>query len=138
MSDFTKLPALSIRQPWAWLILHAGKDIENRSWKTRFRGKFLIHASKGCTFNDWNEARICYENLMIAGEISTSGGAIPDRRDLHRGGIVGMAEIVDCTMDTDSEWYMGGWGYVLRNAKPLPFVPCKGSLGFFFPPNNQQ
>lgn len=33
------MKALSIRQPWAWLILHAGKDIENRVWQTRFRGE---------------------------------------------------------------------------------------------------
>ena len=39
-----KMPALSIRQPWAWAILHAGKDIENRSWRTAFRGEVLIHA----------------------------------------------------------------------------------------------
>jgi hypothetical protein len=43
------MKALSIRQPWAWLILHAGKDIENRDRKPRnpalhFRGSFLIHA----------------------------------------------------------------------------------------------
>jgi hypothetical protein len=43
------MKALSIRQPWAWLILNAGKDIENRDWLTRFRGPFLIHASKGMT-----------------------------------------------------------------------------------------
>jgi len=37
--------ALSIRQPWAWAILH-GKDVENRTWVTRVTGEFLIHASK--------------------------------------------------------------------------------------------
>jgi hypothetical protein len=35
------IPALSIRQPWAWLICHAGKNIENRPWRTQFRGRFL-------------------------------------------------------------------------------------------------
>ena len=47
----TDLPdiALSIRQPWAWAILHAGKDIENRSWSTSFRGPVCIHAAKGMT-----------------------------------------------------------------------------------------
>ncbi len=40
------MKALSIKQPWAWAILNAGKDIENRNWKTNFRGKFYIHASK--------------------------------------------------------------------------------------------
>jgi len=40
------LPALSIWQPWAWLIANGYKDIENRTWWTKFRGPFLIHASK--------------------------------------------------------------------------------------------
>lgn len=39
--------ALSIRQPWASLILKAGKDIENRCWQTKVRGRVLIHAAKG-------------------------------------------------------------------------------------------
>ena len=50
------MKALSIRQPWAWLILHGGKDIENRDWATRFRGRVLIHASKGVTQDEWSDA----------------------------------------------------------------------------------
>jgi hypothetical protein len=37
--------ALSIRQPWVWAIVHAGKDIENRTWWTPYRGPVLIHAA---------------------------------------------------------------------------------------------
>ena len=37
--------AISIRQPWASLILKCGKDIENRSWPTKFRGRILVHAA---------------------------------------------------------------------------------------------
>lgn len=40
------MKALSIRQPWSWLIANDHKDIENRSWPTNFRGCFLIHAGK--------------------------------------------------------------------------------------------
>ena len=43
------MKALSIRQPWAWLIVHGRKDIENRSWRTKFRGRFLVHAAQGMT-----------------------------------------------------------------------------------------
>ena len=50
------MKALSIRQPWAWMILYAGKDIENREWPTRFRGRVLIHASKGMTHDEWEDA----------------------------------------------------------------------------------
>ena len=48
--------ALSIRQPWASLILNAGKDIENRCWPTKVRGRILIHAAKGCTRDELEDA----------------------------------------------------------------------------------
>jgi hypothetical protein len=38
--------ALIIRQPWAWAVVYAGKDVENRTWQTSYRGPLLIHAAK--------------------------------------------------------------------------------------------
>jgi hypothetical protein len=115
-------PVLSIRQPWAWLICHAGKDIENRKWPTKVRGRFLIHAGKGMTRGEYEDAAYCAES---------NGAKIPPFEMLDRGGIVGEAEIVDCVWDSDSPWFFGTYGFVLANAKPLPFYPCKGALGFF-------
>ncbi|MNQ62267.1 ASCH domain protein [compost metagenome] len=51
------MKALSIRQPWAWLIIHGGKDVENRSWHTKHRGRFLVHAAKGMTKHEYQAAR---------------------------------------------------------------------------------
>lgn len=102
--------ALSIRQPWCHHILCNGKDVENRTWKTNFRGPVLIHAGK------------------------TPEDAVYCRRiGAPLGGIVGMVEIVDCVTDFDSEWFRGPYGFVLRHPRPLEFVPCKGALGFFRP-----
>ncbi len=42
-----EMRALTIRQPWAWAIAVAGKDVENRSWQTSHRGLLAIHAGKG-------------------------------------------------------------------------------------------
>ena len=47
--------ALSIMQPWAWLIVNRHKPIENRSWHTNFRGHVLIHAGKKYSRSDHNE-----------------------------------------------------------------------------------
>jgi hypothetical protein len=118
------MKALSIRQPWAWLILHAGKDVENRRWTTSFRGRVLIHASKGMTREEYDEAdsTLGFANYKID---------IPDFDALARGGIVGSVEIVDCVERSDSAWFCGPFGFVLRDPKPLPFVPCRGALGFF-------
>ena len=40
------MKALSVRQPWAWAIIYAGKDVENRTWPTRYRGFVIVHASQ--------------------------------------------------------------------------------------------
>ncbi|WP_043588097.1 ASCH domain-containing protein [Geminisphaera colitermitum] len=125
--DLFKLPVLSIRQPWAWMILNAGKDVENRNWTTRFRGRFLIHAAKGCTRNEYESA--CeFARLEFDGDI-------PNLDTIPRGGIVGVAELVDCVGFSESPWLVGRYGFVLRNVQPLPFHPCKGALGFFYIPS---
>lgn len=121
-------PALSIRQPWAWLILNAGKDIENRDWPTNFRGRVLIHASKTCTKREYEEAMDFMTDRQILQGI---GMNIPSIKGMDRGGIVGSVEIVDCVTKSDSPWFIGEYGFVLRNPKLMPFAPWKGRLGFF-------
>ena len=119
------MKALSIRQPWAWLILHAGKDIENRNWSTKFRGTVLIHASKGCTKAEFEDASEFAEDIGINIEM------MPGWKQIERGGIVGSVEIVDCVDDSESKWFFGNYGFVLRNTKVLTFTPFVGALGFF-------
>lgn len=117
---------LSIRQPWAWLIVHGHKTIENRDWDTPWRGEFLIHAGVGLVQRDYRQIqRLAKLELDIV---------IPDFTDLEqvpRGGIVGVAELVRVVTDSESPFFMGPFGFELRNARPLPFVPWKGQLGWF-------
>jgi hypothetical protein len=105
------LKALSIRQPWCHHILYDGKDVENRDWPTNFRGRVLIHASK-------NESE---DRELIRA------------KKMPLGGIVGVMEIVDCVSKMNSQWFCGDFGFVIRNAKPIDLIPCKGALGFFSP-----
>jgi hypothetical protein len=56
---------------------------------------------------------------------------LPPEKELPRGGIVGEAELVDCVTEHSSPWYAGWFGFVLKNAKPLPFYACQGKLGIF-------
>lgn len=118
------MKALSIRQPWAWLIIHGGKDIENRDWATNVRGPILVHASKGMTRAEYEDAAEYYD----PGDI---GPDLPSFEALERGGIVGQVEITGCAKASTSPWFFGKFGFVLANAKPLPFRPYKGQLGFF-------
>ncbi|MGH8417983.1 MAG: ASCH domain-containing protein [Pseudomonas sp.] len=125
------MKALSIRQPWAWLIINGGKDIENRSWHTKFRGRFLVHAAKGMTRDEYCDA---LELVMRAAHIDVLRG-FPMFEDLERGGIVGSVELVDSVDTSDSPWYMGQKGFVLRDPTPLSFLPHKGRLQFFDVPD---
>jgi hypothetical protein len=104
--------ALSIRQPWPHRIFHEGKDIENRDWPTRYQGWFMIHAG------------VSREELDLDDPIETG---------LPRGGLVGLARIVSCVDRADSPWFFGRYGFVLRDAMPIPLIKCKGALGFFRP-----
>lgn len=128
------MKALSIRQPWAWAILAAGKDIENRDWSTGFRGPVLIHASKGMTQAEYED--FC-ETCRMARRAARAVGYvhIPDFDELQRGGIVGRAEIVDCVSEHSSPWFFGTYGFVLKNPQTLPFRLFKGALGFFDVPD---
>jgi hypothetical protein len=103
--------ALSIRQPWAWLILHAGKDIENRSWPTKFRGRILVHASKGLTRAEYEAGE---DPLWAAGGPAI---ALPPFEELERGGIVGAVDIVNCVTASRSPWFCGQFGFVLRDPR---------------------
>lgn len=128
------MKALSILQPWAWLIVNGHKDIENRSWPTRFRGRFLVHAGKKWgreQQDDLARVRAQFPHLVV-----------PDRFDV--GGIVGAVTITDCVNRLQSPWFVGEWGFVLSDAATCPFVPYRGQLGWsdiprvvlndFFPP----
>lgn len=131
----TDLPeyALSIRQPWAWAIINASKDIENRDWSTRFRGPVCIHASKGMTNREWDEAMDFIDRAFpvpLASQIGRRRSAIGSL-DAKRGGIIGVAEIVDCVEASPSPWFFGRYGFVLSNVRPVEFIPVKGALGFF-------
>lgn len=116
------MKALSIRQPWAWLIVNGHKDIENRTWPTWYRGPVLIHAGQTMTRVDYEHGLWACLDPVIE---------LPQFEKLERGGIVGVATIVDSVTRSDSYWYTGEHGFVLRDARPLPFYPFKGALGFF-------
>ena len=110
--------AISIRQPWAYAILHLGKDVENRPMRTHYRGRIFIQASLKVEEHEARELKL-------------------DPDELSTGAIVGSVEIVDCIRGSKSKWAnRGQWHWVLKNprvlAKPIPF---KGKLGFIRVPD---
>lgn len=128
MSEITK--ALSVRAPWWWAILH-GKPVENRDWYTNFRGVVWLHASKHWSRREIEEDTETILEMAAADGISMP---IPDVAEMLEacGCIVGSIEVVDCVRSHPSAFFVGQYGFVLRNPVPLiPAVPCKGALGFF-------
>lgn len=127
------MKCLSIRSPWWAWILHGGKDIENRKWKTAYRGPVLIHASKF-----WEHATVyaCMKDaLAMAGNPNPDGlHSMLDIMEMKklRGHVVGVVDIVDCVDKSDSPWFVGKHGLVLRNPRPFKTpVPVVGRLGLF-------
>jgi ASCH domain len=118
-----KCRALTVRQPWAWLIVNGYKDVENRSWATRQRGDILIHA--GMSKTDLNESVL---------------KALRSRFSIHfpntflHGGVIGVVEILDCKKGTSSRWHQCGLiGWVLAEPRRLPYRKCKGALSLYKP-----
>lgn len=122
------IPALSLRQPWAWAILCAGKDIENRTWSTNYRGRIRIHAAK-----TWDEDGNRWLN---------DHGFFPldwlRPRDL--GAYVGEVTVVDCCKFTPclrrdhGAWPFGPICWILEN--PMAYsepIPGRGYPGLYLP-----
>jgi ASCH domain len=113
---------LSVRQPWAELIVTGVKDVENRTWSTDYRGLVLILAS------------LQLARTPLAEIASRYGVVIPEQ--LRRGGIVGIAHLTDVVSRHPSRFYDGpinsegkrNFGFVFTGARTLPFVPWAGAL----------
>lgn len=129
------MKALSIRQPWAHAILFLGKDIENRTWNTNYRGRFYIHAGLR-EDPKWRRAKNHKGGILITHDmqqILTHRGAWSDK-----GGILGSVELFSVTeWSRRSRWFAGKYGFILRKPKAYDHViECKGNLGFFDPPKS--
>jgi hypothetical protein len=130
------MKCISVRVPWTWYLMYAGKDIENRgrTFPRQWRGRVLLQAS-----NWWNQEEIRCDiedaNRMWAKNHIRAEGA-PELTLQHldetRGHVIGTIEIADYVEQSDSPWFSGDLGIVVRN--PVPFttpIPLKGMLGLF-------
>jgi ASCH domain len=138
------MKALSIRQPWAWLIVNGYKTVENRSRSLgKHCGPLLIHASSQMTHADYVAA---YKHIAGQPALRNLLADLPpiSSPKFEFGGIVGTANMSMKLENINAhearavfvnakfvDWYTGPVGYVLKDAKPLPFKECKGRLGFF-------
>lgn len=126
------MKAISIKQPWASLIAHGIKDIENRTWKCpqKYIGqRVLIHAS-GCHGKKF-EINLTNEQMKLAFPLITEK-SISGKWEF--GAIIGSVVIADCVRNHPSVWAeMECWNWVLKDAILFdkPIVDVKGKLGFW-------
>lgn len=111
------MKALSIRQPYAYLILAGIKRIENRGWTTKYRGPLLIHASLR-----WHDRSV--QSIEVR-----HGLHIP--RELPLGGIVGIVDLIDVVEQSNDPHFEGPFGFLLQNPRHLPFRQMRGFLNLF-------
>lgn len=109
------LSLLTVKQPWASLIVSGVKKIENRSWATQYRGPLVIHAS----------ARPDRPGMTLHGSQIDSEPTL--------GAIVGCVILVDCVRDSDDEYALADhWHWVLTDARRLATpIPMKGQLNIW-------
>jgi hypothetical protein len=119
------MKALSLKQPWAQLVVDGKKKIEIRKWRTNFRGEFLIHASQ-------------IPDLKAMQKFGFS------ENSLALGSIIGRAELVDVKkyenideFEKDAELHLasfdwGNFGFILRNVEKFKKpIPAAGKLNFW-------
>ena len=122
------LKFLTVKQPWAscmFLPDPLRKNIENRTWTRMWRGDILIHAGSGYAPHamDW-----------IRQHVPEAIALLPER--FPTGGIIGIVTLDDIVTEHASPWFIGQFGWVLSNARPLPFTPMSGGLGLLDPPDH--
>lgn len=138
----TAVKALTLKGPWDRLIVDGHKDIENRNQRWYYTGPVLIHAGKSLDDLAIYETREGYKLFTDFKELLEAN--LPKEAlenytaekimRMPRGGIIGIATITNCLQSfhaPSSPWFFGRFGYTLSNARSLPFIPCRGQLGFW-------
>jgi hypothetical protein len=126
----TDVRALTLQRPWGFAILRLAKDVENRSWSTRYRGPLLIHQGKTA-----DPDAVYFPPLIAASDLVEQHDA-----DRDAGGVVlGWVHLAGCHLERPgcclSRWALPGvWHWTLDRPRPLAQpVTARGSQGLWAP-----
>lgn len=119
--------AISVRQPWAWALIHGGKDVENRNkapigTRQLIGHRIQIHAAKGMTRDE-------YENALDY--MLRLGVPCPHPSELLRGGVIGSVRLTDVVSERPSRWFFGPRGLVVDEPQACEPTAGPGQLGWF-------
>lgn len=128
-----KMKALSVWQPWAWLLVNinpktgqAWKPVENRKWwklpgmKECHKGPLAIHASKTFDKDAYEWVKATFPEIPL-----------PAPEEFELGGLVGIVTQVGYTDFSYSAWFFGPFGHLYKDARPITFIPVRGQQGYF-------
>lgn len=123
------MKVLSIKEPYASLIVNNVKKIETRSWKTKYRGELLIHASKT------KEKNLTKEVVSISKNIHINCGKIICRANL-KDCVYMDEEFIKKIKENPTEYHcgeykIGRYAWILEDIKPLVPIPAKGKLNIW-------
>lgn len=126
------IKALTLIEPWATLIVKAGKNPENRRWPTRERGWFLLHTAQQMTEDD-------HAGAVTFARAAGYEGPIPAYAEVQRGVILGAAKLTGCVhydeqkrKGMDLRWSMPAqYGFFMSDVIALPLVKARGTLNFW-------
>ena len=127
------MKALCLKQPYATWVAEEGKTIETRSWKSNYRGEFLVVASRSqdlLTDFDLNGVSLLFRGA--------SGVLYVERNDYPQGVALATTNLVDCRPMTKADeeqamcgLYPGAWAWLLKDVKRIEPFSVKGQLSFF-------
>lgn len=139
------MKAITILEPWASLIACGAKKIETRSWKTKYRGKIVIHAAKA--IQDKLMDMAAAEPFKSA--LAKNTGCMKDNKTgllFNPGHVIAIADLVDCVEINEShihylvlglengksneyvfgDFIVGRYAWILENVQRIEPVPAKG------------
>jgi hypothetical protein len=119
------IPALTIRQPFAWAVIYGGKDVENRGWRTSYRGPLVIHAAREPDPAAAEDVLRTIADPVLLGHPAAAWQA--------RGAFIGLVFLAEIRADSPSPWAMAGqYNWVLEFPAPIdPPVPARGRPGLW-------
>ena len=139
---------LTVRQPWAWAIIHGGKDVENRSRNIAgdYRGPVAIHAGKRFKADEIRAACEAFPTLAPDVKDRIKGQSLFGGDPLYVGAIIGVVDLIDSHWARDCFGYYGTeirpcseWAELnarhltLARPRPIEPIPAKGKLGLWRP-----
>lgn len=142
------MKALTVQQPWAWAIIHGGKDVENRTQAWTYRGPLAIHAGNRISDRGIQTVPsiIGAESLLLGADLARE---VMLAESQVRGAIIGLVDLVDvhdAAVGCCESWWAelsyaehGGKTrrdivhLVLEDPRPIEPIPCRGRLGLWTP-----